>query len=115
MPVRPLFDLFGSGQGAPAVADVGSAVGVDQAQGAQGGLCGLVWQLAAHEMLNKYCFSFTNVEHLPAADTVAAGHLAVAADSEGFAVAVDSEGLVDSVGQAVAESEELAETADSEG
>ena len=50
MPVRPLFDLFGSGQGAPAVADVGSAVGVDQAQGDQGGLCDLASQPAAHKM-----------------------------------------------------------------
>jgi len=32
---------------APVVVDVGSAVGVDQAQGGQGGLCDLVWQLAA--------------------------------------------------------------------
>ena len=45
-------------QGAPAVVGGGSAVGVGQAQGDQGGLCDLVSQLAAKTFNVKNLLSF---------------------------------------------------------
>ena len=61
MPGRRIANLV-----APAVVDGGSAVGVDQAQGDQGGLCGLVSQLAAKtfNVETNLIIHFMNIAHV---------------------------------------------------